>query len=152
MKKQLDILKAFCKGLGLTKDAIEHLVHSSIELAEDFGCQLASYESVDIGHYLPDEADLEDGETECLYPDFGNPLLLGHNTIDNYNLEKYPEEGEPNFIGLNYISVQTERDKQQILNASKYFHDMHELDTDYYGPNLLAHLYTTPHLIKVETS
>lgn len=47
------------------------------------------------------------------------------------------------------IIVHSETDKQQLLKAFQYIHDMRELDTDYVAVNYLAHIYVCPELIEV---
>jgi hypothetical protein len=47
------------------------------------------------------------------------------------------------------IQVATQEDKEQLLKASEYIHNMRELDTDFMMVNTIAHLYTCPELIEV---
>ena len=48
------------------------------------------------------------------------------------------------------IIVSTEREKQELLEASEHIHYLRDLNTDLPGANLLANLYLAPHLIKVD--
>lgn len=48
------------------------------------------------------------------------------------------------------IIARSEEDKDQLLKAFQYIHDMRELDTDYMAVNYLAHVYTNPDIISVE--
>lgn len=68
-------------------------------------------------------------------------------------LDRYDDDStvEPKWVVIHEIVVETERDKEQILAASRYIHDLLELDTGYIGVNYIAHLYTNPDLIKVRT-
>lgn len=69
----------------------------------------------------------------------------------NPELDRYDETpgAEQKWITIHEIVVETERDKAQILAASRYIHDLLELDTGYMGVNYIAHLYEEPDLIKV---
>lgn len=53
------------------------------------------------------------------------------------------------FINIVKIEVATEWDKEQLLLASEYIHGLRNIDTDYTGANLIAHLYRNPDLITV---
>lgn len=53
------------------------------------------------------------------------------------------------FIKLKRIEVETEEDKAQLLAASRYIHDLYEIDTGYLAVNHIAHLYTDPDVIVV---
>ena len=66
-------------------------------------------------------------------------------------LDRYDHDGgdDQKWITIHEIVVETERDKEQLLAASHYIHNLLEIDTDYMGVNYIAHLYTTPDLIKV---
>jgi hypothetical protein len=57
---------------------------------------------------------------------------------------------EQKWFQLKKIVVATEADKEQLLLASRYIHDMRELDTDYMAVNYLAHLYLAPWMIVVD--
>lgn len=48
------------------------------------------------------------------------------------------------------IIVGSEREKQDLLKASKYLHDLRNIDTDVPMVNTLVHLYMAPDLIAVE--
>ena len=54
------------------------------------------------------------------------------------------------YVGLKKIVVSSEFDKEQLLLAFKYIHDMWGLDTDYMAVNTIAHVYTRPDLIEVQ--
>jgi hypothetical protein len=69
----------------------------------------------------------------------------------NRLLERYPTEGDPEWLGLKEIVVSTERDKQQFLQAFKYLHDNRTIDTDFLAVNTLVHIYMNPDLIKVKS-
>jgi hypothetical protein len=48
------------------------------------------------------------------------------------------------------IIVNTEKEKQEVLEASEHIHDCLELDTDIPMVNTIAHLYEAPFLIEVD--
>jgi hypothetical protein len=62
-------------------------------------------------------------------------------------LKRYPAVGLSN--GIESITVETEEDKEQLLLALRYLHDLRELDTDYVAFDDLVHMYLSPDLIKV---
>lgn len=68
--------------------------------------------------------------------------------IETPGLEKYPEEGEPNWISVPEIHVKTQRDKEQLLLAFEHIHDS-DINTDYLAVNLIAHMYQHPNSIVV---
>ncbi len=53
-------------------------------------------------------------------------------------------------INLIKIEVETDEDKEQLLLASEYIHGLRNINTDYRGANLLAHLYLVPDKIVVK--
>ena len=59
------------------------------------------------------------------------------------------ESGESARPTLISIKVPTEYDKEQLLLAIKYLHDLRNIDTDYVMINTLVHLYHAPDLIEV---
>jgi len=68
---------------------------------------------------------------------------------------RYKEESsdqDQQYVRINKIEVPTEFDKEQLLLASEYIHDMRELDTDFLAANTIAHLYTMPSIIEVKES
>lgn len=66
----------------------------------------------------------------------------------DYGLIRYDDaDSPPDFLK---IVVATERDKEQVLALSKYFHDLRVIDTDYVLVNSFAHLYHAPHLVEVQ--
>ena len=67
-------------------------------------------------------------------------------------MHRYDEEKGDNqkWVNLTKIVVPTQADKDQILLALEYMHDLREIDTDILAVNLLAHLYLRPDLIEVE--
>jgi len=54
------------------------------------------------------------------------------------------------WVRITEIVVPTEYDKEQLLLALEYIHDLRNLDTDYLAVNHLAHMYQNPELIKVK--
>ena len=47
------------------------------------------------------------------------------------------------------IIVDSEEEKQQLLEASRHIHDLRNVDTNMPMVNLICHLYQAPHLIEV---
>lgn len=75
-------------------------------------------------------------------------------------MRRYPEnEKEPiKFVGLKKIIVETEDDKNELLEAFRYLHDfmvedkngnLQSLDSDYVAVNLLMHMYQGGEMIEV---
>lgn len=67
-------------------------------------------------------------------------------------LNRYDEKlssDKQKWVTITKIVVPTEEDKQQLLAACKYIHDLSEIDTDILAVNTLAHLYHAPELIEV---
>lgn len=58
------------------------------------------------------------------------------------------KEDQP-WIEVHEIVVENQHSKDQLILASRYIHDMVELDTDYMAANYIAHLYEHPELIVV---
>lgn len=48
------------------------------------------------------------------------------------------------------IIVPSEHDKHQLILASKYLHDLRDIDTHFFQINTLAHLYLRPDLVEVQ--
>lgn len=69
--------------------------------------------------------------------------------MHKYNWELPDGSPKHRFIEIEKIVVKTEWDKEQLLLASEYIHGLRNIDTDYTGANLLAHLYRNPNLIEV---
>ena len=67
-------------------------------------------------------------------------------------LNRYVDKNgnDQKWITIHEIVVDTEEDKRQLLLASEYIHGLRNIDTEYIGANLLAHLYTRPELIVVK--
>ena len=53
------------------------------------------------------------------------------------------------WVNVTKIVVPTQEDKEQLLLASRYVHNLRNIDTDINGANVLAHLYIAPDLIEV---
>lgn len=70
--------------------------------------------------------------------------------MNKYDHRKKPENQK--YISLTKIIVPTEYDKEQLLKALEYIHDLKEINTNYLAVNLLAHLHMRPDLIEVENS
>lgn len=76
-------------------------------------------------------------------------------SLEQEGLERWDEnllETEQNFVTINSIVVPTEYDKQQLLLAFEYLHNLREVDTDYHAVNTIAHIYTNPDLIEVSNA
>lgn len=48
------------------------------------------------------------------------------------------------------IVVSTEKEKQELIDASEYIHYLRDIDTDIPMVNFLAHLYMAEELIEVQ--
>lgn len=73
-------------------------------------------------------------------------LLKQHPTMD-----KYVEENGDNqkWVTISKIIVQTQHDKDELLKAFRYIHNLREIDVDYMAVNTIMHIYLTPELIEV---
>ncbi len=67
-------------------------------------------------------------------------------------LKKYIESlgNNQKWVTISKIIVPSEYDKEQLLYALKYIHDLRCIDTDYIAVNTLVHIYEAPELIVVE--
>ena len=63
--------------------------------------------------------------------------------------DELPYENQK-YVTIDSIIVPTEYDKQQLLLAFKYLHDLRDNDTDYHAVNTIVHLYETPDKIIVQ--
>ena len=71
------------------------------------------------------------------------------NKMNKYDESKGDGPKDQKWFNLVKIVVKTQEDKEQLLLASRYIHDLIEIDTDYMVINSIAHLYQAPELIKV---
>jgi hypothetical protein len=60
--------------------------------------------------------------------------------------------GKQKFVTITKITVPTEYDKQQLLTAFEYIHDLHCIDSDYHAVNTVMHMYRCPFLIEVKST
>lgn len=59
-----------------------------------------------------------------------------------YKLKRYPENDEDSIRFSEYtIIVPTKRDRKELLEASRYLHDLRCIDTGYIAVNQLVHEY-----------
>ena len=68
-------------------------------------------------------------------------------------LEKYDDKlpvEKQKFVTINKIVVPTEYDKQQLLAAFEYIHNLMCIDTGYHAVNTICHMYECPFLIEVK--
>jgi hypothetical protein len=56
---------------------------------------------------------------------------------------------ENEWVTITKIVVPTQYDKKQLLLASRYIHNLRNIDTDIHAVNLIAHLYQHPEWIEV---
>lgn len=82
--------------------------------------------------------------------------LMEHiNDVDEQfiDLVKYDEDlaDDQPWVGIHKIIVPSEYDKEQLLLAFKYIHDLRCIDTDYLGVNTLIHIYECPEIIEVNS-
>lgn len=59
------------------------------------------------------------------------------------------DENDPHYVEIVKIVVKDEANKKQVLLASKYLHDLRNIDTNLQGINSIVHLYEHPDLIEV---
>jgi len=67
-------------------------------------------------------------------------------------LDQYDEtlgDNQP-WVSINEIVVPTERDKEQLLAAFEYIHNLREIDPNFMAVNSIMHMYQCPDKIKVE--
>lgn len=78
--------------------------------------------------------------------------LNEHADEDHPELNRWDDSkgDDQKWMQVHSIVVETEEDKRQLLAASRYIHDLMELDTSYMAVNWLAHLYTDPTKIVVQ--
>lgn len=72
---------------------------------------------------------------------------------ERVKLRRYDHRRKPEnqlSVDLTRIVVPSEDAKQQLLAASRYLHDLREIDTHYFMVNTLCHLYMNPDLVVVE--
>lgn len=55
-------------------------------------------------------------------------------------MKRYKENKETKFFNF-IITVPRQKDKEELIKAFRYIHNLKELDTDYIIVNQLAHLY-----------
>lgn len=53
-------------------------------------------------------------------------------------------------VSISKIVVPTEHDREQLLLALKYIHDLRDIDTDFKAVNSLVHMYHVPDRIEVQ--
>lgn len=67
-------------------------------------------------------------------------------------LDKYDEQlgNNQKWCEITEIVVPTEHDKQQLLKAFEYIHNLKTIDSDFMAVNSVMHLYEEPDKIKVK--
>lgn len=67
-------------------------------------------------------------------------------------LNRYDETAGDNqkWCTISEIVVPTERDKEQLLKAFEYIHNLRTIDSDYLAVNTIMHMYQHPDAIKVK--
>lgn len=67
-------------------------------------------------------------------------------------LVRYDESAGDNqrWCSITEIVVPTEHDKEQLVKALRYIHNLREIDSDFLAVNTLTHMYTYPDRIKVQ--
>lgn len=78
-------------------------------------------------------------------------MQLNHIWGSTDGLVRYDESAGAGqkYVQITEIVVPTEYDKQQLLLAFRYIHDLKEADSDLMAVNTIMHLYTCPDMIKV---
>lgn len=56
---------------------------------------------------------------------------------------------DPHYVEIVKIIVKDEANKKQLLLASKYLHDLRNIDTNLQAINTIVHLYEHPDLIEI---
>lgn len=66
-------------------------------------------------------------------------------------MNKYDEsKGDAQkWVNIHHITVQTKEDKEQLLKAFEYIHNLKTIDTDFMAVNCLCHMYEHPEKILV---
>ena len=64
-----------------------------------------------------------------------------------YDNRKKPENQK--YVTITKIVVPSEQDKQQLLAAFAYIHNLRNIDSDYMAVNTIMHIYERPQLIEV---
>lgn len=103
----------------------------------------------------------KEGFVYCNSKEEARGIILGDEDQDS-SLDIYEEfEGMerwdydiPNdkqkYVKITSITVPTEYDKEQLLMAFEYIHNLRDIDTDYHAVNTFCHFYAYPEKIIVE--
>lgn len=69
-------------------------------------------------------------------------------------LHRYIDENENDqkWVTITEIVVPSQEDKDQLLKAFEYIHNLRTIDTDFLAVNTIIHMYETPERIKVKNS
>ena len=69
-------------------------------------------------------------------------------------LERYDESlgNNQNWVAITEIVVPTQRDKEQLLKAFEYIHDLSTIDSDFIAVNTIMHMYQCADKIKVKNN
>lgn len=70
--------------------------------------------------------------------------------LNRYDWDNEDKPDMQKWFNLVRIVVKTEEDKEQLIRASYYLHNLEDIDTDIMAVGFLAHLYQMPNLIEVE--
>jgi len=70
-------------------------------------------------------------------------------TKDMVRYDEDKDDKDQQYVALTKIIVPTEFDKEQLIKAFKYIHNLHSIDTDFMAINTIAHLYLNPDTIEV---
>ena len=73
-------------------------------------------------------------------PEFKENMDKMDKWVENQPLEKQK------FVTITKITVPTEKDKEQLLRAFQYIHNLADIDTDFMAVNYIAHIYEDPDL------
>jgi len=81
-------------------------------------------------------------------------IIADDNWVDPLieQLDRYDDQLGDNqpWVLINEIVVPTERDKEQLLKAFEYIHNLREIDSDLMAVNSIMHMYQCPDKIKVK--
>lgn len=70
--------------------------------------------------------------------------------MSNNKLKLETYDQNPNGIDIISITVASDHDKEQLLAALKYLHDLRNINTDFVAVNGLVHMYQVPERIIVK--
>lgn len=137
LSKRLSRSEHFLKALGLTEESIEKLLNGTLkdEFIDELGTDLSRYRDI----YVSIDYDEDEKQNYLFFTGNYVTRFMGGKAEAYYGLADHSDALK--FLDIKKIIVGTEWDKEQLIRASKYFHDMETTNTDLIAVNWLAHLY-----------